>query len=86
MPDPKNGVQPTALTPSGDLVRFDVATGQVSRFASAKVDATSPVANRVEGHPGVDPIPADGNPRVILGDGVEGLSFTGSGNRTATRR
>jgi hypothetical protein len=74
MPEPNYGSRSETLTPSGDLVGFDPSTGKVTRFPSAKVNAQSLAATMDPGHPGTDPIPADGNAHVIVGEKPEDLS------------
>ncbi len=60
MPDPKKGVRPDVLTPSGDLRRFDALTGKSSNVPSGKIAAEAVGVQRENGHPGVAPTSANG--------------------------
>src|SRR5262249_53463705 len=65
MPDPKHGVRPDVLTPSGDLRRYDALTGESVEVPSAKVADASPRIHQERGRPGAAPTSANGGPSTM---------------------
>jgi V8-like Glu-specific endopeptidase len=81
MPDPQYGLRPEGITSSGDLVRFDPLTGNISHSPqNQNSPAVTPVPHE-EGSPGVTPRSAtEDNLSPLQGTSHEGASEISSAN------
>jgi len=81
MPDPQHAVRPEGITSSGDLVRFDPLTGNISRSPHSQNGPTATPVPHEEGNPGVTPKSATEDDLLPLpGKGHEGIGGISSAN------